>query len=386
MPSSATVAKHPDRPGIRDGDLEVGIIIHEFGHGVSNRLTGGPGVNCLSGNEQAGEGWSDYLALATLLDPALDDPQGPRGMGPYALFQDSRQGNGIRPRPYSRNMEIQPFTYDSIRTGGWLPNAAMTSGTSLALPHGLGHGWAATLWDMTWDLIDKHGFNPDVYGTWDSGGNIRALQYVMDGLKFQGCGPTLLVSARAVIAAADVLSNGEDYCTVYAAFARRGFGYSAVGGTTNRNDNSEAFDTDPDRCLQGSGSLSALPGFVPPVPAAAYGTLNSWVAGQTLPLKVPAGPAKGLAKNNPYTRLVDCATLRTVDTNYAFITPRPTPVTGVIAGNLTYNATHNRYHFNLETDPAWAGTCREVVVTRQDGVQSRAFFSFVAPALPAPLP
>ena len=41
-------------------------------------------------------------------------------MGPYALFQPDRHGNGIRPRPYSRDMTIQPFTYDSIKSNGWL--------------------------------------------------------------------------------------------------------------------------------------------------------------------------------------------------------------------------------------------------------------------------
>ncbi len=115
-------------------------------------------------------------------------------MGPYALFQPDRHGAGIRPRPYSRTMETQPFTYDSIKTNGWL------NGTSLALPHGLGHGWAAVLWDVTWDLIDKHGFNPNVYGAWNSGGNTRSLQYVIDGLKLQGCGPGLVVARNAIIA------------------------------------------------------------------------------------------------------------------------------------------------------------------------------------------
>jgi hypothetical protein len=133
-PTTGTVRKHPDHPGIRDGDFENGIIVHEYGHGVSNRLTGGPATNCLSGDEQAGEGWSDYFAISMVLDPALDDPEGPRGMGPYALFQPNRQGNGIRPRPYSRNMSIQPFTYDSIKSGGWL------SGASLAVPHGVATG------------------------------------------------------------------------------------------------------------------------------------------------------------------------------------------------------------------------------------------------------
>ena len=219
-PTTANVRKNPAHPGIRDGDLDNGIVIHEYGHGISLRLTGGPTVNCLTGNEQAGEGWSDYYATTMLLDPALDDPEGPRGMGPYALFQDSRQGNGIRPRPYSRNMAIQPFTYDSIKSGGWL------DGASLALPHGLGHGWAAVLWDMTWDLVDKHGFNPDVYGDWDSGGNNRSLQYVTDGLKFQGCGPGLVVARDAIIAAADELSDGEDTCTLWSSFARRGLGFT----------------------------------------------------------------------------------------------------------------------------------------------------------------
>ena len=230
-PVTGTVRKHPSHPGIRDGDFENGIIFHEYGHGISNRLTGGAVVNCLNGNEQAGEGWSDYFAITLLLDPNLDDPQGPRGMGPYALFQDNRQGNGIRPRPYSRDMTIQPFTYDSIRTGAWL------NGISLSLPHGVGHGWASILWDMNWDLIDKHGFNPDVYGDWDTGGNNRAIQYVIDGLKLQGCSPGLVASRNGILAGTQAL-GGADTCTVWAAFARRGLGFSAVQGTTNRDDNS----------------------------------------------------------------------------------------------------------------------------------------------------
>src|SRR5690606_12314169 len=112
-------------------------------------------------------------------DPALDDPEQPRGMGPYALFQDDRHGAGIRPAPYTRDMAVQPFTYDRIKTGGWV------TGGSLATPHGVGHAWAATLWDLNWDLIDKHGFTEDIYAPWDTAGNTRAMQYVMDGLKLQ---------------------------------------------------------------------------------------------------------------------------------------------------------------------------------------------------------
>ncbi|MEI2749518.1 MAG: M36 family metallopeptidase [Ferruginibacter sp.] len=59
----------------RDGDLDNGIIVHEYGHGVSNRLTGGPAnTSCLSNAEQGGEGWSDYLALMLTTNWATATP------------------------------------------------------------------------------------------------------------------------------------------------------------------------------------------------------------------------------------------------------------------------------------------------------------------------
>lgn len=359
-PVTGTVRKHPDHPGIRDGDFEDGIILHEYGHGVSNRLTGGPAVNCLSGNEQAGEGWSDYFALTLLIDPALDDPEGPRGMGPYALFQDNREGGGIRPRPYSRNMAIQPFTYDSIQTGGWL------AGASLAAPHGIGHGWASVLWDMNWDLIDKHGFNPDFYAPWNTGGNNRAFQYVIDGLKLQGCAPGFVAARNAIIAATEAL-GGEDTCTVWASFARRGLGYSAVQGTTGRDDNSEAFDTHPG-CRAGfGGSVKSAP------------VINVVNVGSTVPLTfvAPGLPAdEVLASNSPYSRYVDCVTLRTVDPTSEFITPRPIPVLAETPGNSGLTAGQGHYTFPWQTLSEWGGTCREFVLTRSDGIQHRAYFRF----------
>ncbi len=362
-PTSGTVRKHPNHPGIRDGDLENGIIIHEYGHGVSNRLTGGPAVNCLSGNEQAGEGWSDYLAITLLLDPALDDPNQPRGMGPYALFQGDRHGAGIRPRPYSRDMAIQPFTYDSIKTGGWL------NGTSLALPHGLGHGWAAVLWDLDWNLIDKHGFNPNIYGAWNSGGNNRALQYVIDGLKLQGCGPGLVVARGAIVAATQAL-GGEDTCTAWATFARRGLGFSAVQGTTGRDDNSEAFDTHPN-CRRGFVGISDPP------------ELNTVNRGEAVEMEFDAGGDRGLdilASDSPYSRQVDCTTLRTETPGAEFITPRPLPIPAETPGGsrLSYDPATGRYTFPWKTQQDWGGTCREFVLTRDDGVQHRAFFRFQA--------
>ncbi len=73
-PKTGGIKKNPAHTGIRDGDLENGIIIHEYAHGISSRLTGGVGNSCLGGNEQAGEGWSDYLALTLTMDPTVDNP------------------------------------------------------------------------------------------------------------------------------------------------------------------------------------------------------------------------------------------------------------------------------------------------------------------------
>ena len=48
----------------RDGTMENDIIIHEFTHGVTNRMTGGGTGRCLQTLESGGlgEGWGDALA------------------------------------------------------------------------------------------------------------------------------------------------------------------------------------------------------------------------------------------------------------------------------------------------------------------------------------
>ena len=89
-----------------DSDFDNGVIAHEYGHGWSNRLTGGPAiVDCLQNAEQAGEGWSDYAALMTTtkwgdLSPNLASANIPRGIGTYVLGA-ATTGAGIRPFRYS---------------------------------------------------------------------------------------------------------------------------------------------------------------------------------------------------------------------------------------------------------------------------------------------
>ena len=219
-----------------DGQFNNSTITHEYGHGVSIRLTGGPtNVGCLSTNtypEQMGEGWSDFFALM-LTARATDTPEQPRAYG--AWFYSNP--NGIRPAPYSTDFAVNNLTYQRTRSG-------------VSVPHGVGSIWAMTLWEVTWEMINAHGFSPDLYDANGTAGNQMMLRLVMEGLKLQPCGPGF-VDGRDAILAADALlypdpanpGRGLHYVTLWTGFARRGLGASASQGSSGSNaDNTEAFD------------------------------------------------------------------------------------------------------------------------------------------------
>ena len=210
----------------RDSDLDNGIIAHEYGHGVSNRLTGGPhNVNCLFNFEQMGEGWSDLHTL--FLTAALTDTGSmSRGIGTYVLGQPP-DGPGIRNFPYSTDLGINPQTYDSIKTA--------------LSPHDVGEVWAAMVWEVYWNLVDEYGFDPDLYH--GAGGNNLAMQLVMDGLKLQSCSPSFVDGRDAILLADQVNNGGVNQCLIWAGFARRGLGFSANAGSSfSISDGSQAFD------------------------------------------------------------------------------------------------------------------------------------------------
>jgi extracellular elastinolytic metalloproteinase len=229
----------PTRPeaAVRDGDFDSGVIAHEYGHGVSNRLTGGPSTGgCLSTSttqEQMGEGWSDFLAYAMTMraEDALDLGATPRGIGTYVLYQQDRRAQGIRQTAYSTDLRINYATYDQVKE------------SSVAAPHGVGWVWASMLWEVYWGLVAEHGFNPDLDSAWQTGGNNLAVQLVLDGMKFQPCRPGFVDGRDAILAADRALTGGDNECLLWRAFAKRGLGASASqGSSASKSDGAEAFD------------------------------------------------------------------------------------------------------------------------------------------------
>jgi extracellular elastinolytic metalloproteinase len=216
-------------PSFIDGSFDNGIIAHEFGHGISIRLTGGPNNSgCLNNDEQMGEGWSDYFSLITSVLPG-DTGGKQRGIGTYARGE-STTGRGIRRFPYSTNMALNPQTFDDIK------------GTTA--PHPLGEVWTAVTWDLYWAMVDKYGYDPD-WNNFESG-NAKGLSLVMEGMRIQPCRPGFIQGRDAILAADLLLHDGENQCLIWDVFARRGLGVDADGGSTlDRNDGREGFESLP---------------------------------------------------------------------------------------------------------------------------------------------
>ena len=236
----------------RDGDFDNGVIAHEYGHGISTRLTaGGPNpTSRLGGDEQGGEGWSDNFALfmttrkKDLLPPTTEHPNGilpTRGIGNYVTYQ-AIDGRGIRPTPYSIDLSVNPSTYKRVGEGG-----------EITIPHGVGYIWCSMLYEMQQELIDQYGFNDKIDNATPvagnvptgAGGNNVAMRLVMEGLKLQPASPTFVQERDAILKADTILYGGQHACRLWRAFAKRGLGFSATSGTNAAGDEVEQFNTHP---------------------------------------------------------------------------------------------------------------------------------------------
>lgn len=181
-----------DRGSGQDGD----VVLHEYGHGISNRLVGGPAnTSCLGGTQAGamGEGWSDYWA-ATFY-----------GNGIVGEFVTNNLTRGIRRAAYTVPANPVHDSYADLGVGGFEV-------------HSDGEVWAATLWDLRQTL-----------------GAAIADSLVLQGMKFTPCSPSFLNARDGILMADQNLNGGANRCAIWQVFARHGMGVSAQGnnGTTH---------------------------------------------------------------------------------------------------------------------------------------------------------
>jgi hypothetical protein len=257
-----------------DSDFDNGVITHEYGHGWSIRLTGGPSVNnCLQNAEQGGEGWSDFLGLMMttdwgLLTPTLASANLSRSVGTYSLAMPTN-GVGIRKYPYSYDIAgVNPLiTYKQM------------SNLTYSIPHATGSIWSTVLWDMAWEIIMlDNKIVKNIYDADSLVGNVAALKLVHEGLKLQKCSPSFIDARNAILKADTLLFNARYSCVIWNAFARRGMGkLASTGASSNDRIVTEDFTPHTDRPLTSPKFHTICSGNIFSYTAtAAVGTTFSW--------------------------------------------------------------------------------------------------------------
>jgi extracellular elastinolytic metalloproteinase len=190
--TQGTTSLADDRDSSEDGD----VVLHEYGHGVSNRLVGGPAnTSCLGGTQAGamGEGWSDYWAITFYND------------GRVGEYVTNNPTNGIRRAAYTVPANPVHDSYADLGVGGFEV-------------HRDGEAWAVTLWDLRTQL-----------------GAAVSDRLALEGMKFTPCSPSFLNARDGILQADQSINGGANRCAIWTVFARHGMGVSATGnnGTTH---------------------------------------------------------------------------------------------------------------------------------------------------------
>ena len=226
-----------------DGDYDMGIVGHEYGHAISNRMTGGPTAN-LSGAQAGsmGEAWSDLMAVEYLNGYGLApyDGENRYSLAPYPTGDKVA---GIR----NYGMNNSPLNYSNLEYDG----------NGLASPHADGEIWTATQFDIRQALVKKYNAqypesNKALQIACADGlrastvcpGNRRWIQLLFDGFLLQPAATSMLTSRDAILAADKMRYRGANLPTLWSAFAKRGMGDDADS--------------------KGADDLSAVPGWENP--------------------------------------------------------------------------------------------------------------------------
>jgi hypothetical protein len=202
----------------RDGDLDNGVIAHEWGHYMHHRL-----ANCGNSAQCAGmsEGWGDFNALLMMVREG-DNRDGTYAEGNVALADGVTPDTayfGIRRFPYSRDRTKNDLSFRHIGDENPLPTGMPGHpGGANSEVHNAGEIWATMMWEVFNVLADEHGV---------SVARRRITDYVVAGLLLHPTNATFTEARDAILAAASALDT-DDMLLMAAAFAGRGAGSCAL--------------------------------------------------------------------------------------------------------------------------------------------------------------
>ena len=235
----------------RDGSLDGGIVSHEWGHILSNRLIGnGSGLGNNQGRSM-GEGWSDFVAMMMMI--RSDDEMAaananwsgafPTGAPSVWAAGNNAFYEGIRRYPYSTDKAKNPLTLKYIEEKVPLPAtpkpAFGADGIGSAEVHSSGEVWTSALWECYAALL-----NDKTRLTFQQAQE-RMRRYLVASLKLTPANPTF-TEARDAMLFAMFSSDRKDYDLCVDGFAKRGFGSGAVSpdrGSTDHAGVKESFQT-----------------------------------------------------------------------------------------------------------------------------------------------
>ena len=199
-----------------DGSYDAEVMIHEYTHAVSTRLI--RDIRTLQGRAM-GEGWSDFFGLEfTLPEGAPAD-----GVYPFAEYLLQDFARGIRSRPYSTDMSINPLTYGQYGRVTWFGPEE----------HDDGEIWMSALWDARANLIRQFG---------EREGRRRAALLLIDGMKLAPPSPSMVDMRDAILLADRTTFKGESQTQLWTAFAKRGLGVLAQSTDADTVNVSESRD------------------------------------------------------------------------------------------------------------------------------------------------
>ena len=204
----------------RDGDLDNGVVAHEWGHYLHHRLEncGGTGSQQCAGMS---EGWGDFDAMMMMARDG-DNRDGTFGEGVYALLDGVTPDVGyfgIRRFPYSRDRTKNDLSFRHIGNENPLPTGmpGHPGGVNSEV-HNTGEIWATMMWEVFNVVADAHGVTV---------ARRRMSDYIVGGLLLSPRNPSFTEQRDAILVAASALDT-DDMLLMGAAFADRGIGSCAV--------------------------------------------------------------------------------------------------------------------------------------------------------------